>query len=446
MQKYKGERWTKNYARTKNYLYDRILTFIREANSDQETDLHALLEKIKILFQKRLFHHLPRFLEKAQGLAVKMEDFDAALRLIDYEKEVLLEGGDYERYSNAIGAILQRSETLSDQRNEVIEMAHVRDRLIAGRVRGIEYINAVIDSPLLAEGRQYKSATAHILSKRIRFDFYFYQGEIDKAITQADIAIASYQSKSGLIASYAGFKNFVYAVYYSAALKIVQSRFQEAEQTITLLATFAGADKREPALYLERTTWFEVSIARKTLDQKRGERAIESYLDQLNHGQLQFSEVVKIELDHLVAVFQINFGNPKDALVAVLRNRNRKIENYRPDLLYFSKVLFMVVHTELRNLDVVESSIRSTRQSLLKQGKLTPFYSLILNFFAGFCKAKSKDKEARIAKDFASQFDSGSWGAAVNYFDFGSWAKSLYSNQPMTKTLAEKFQSAKDRQ
>ena len=171
-------------------------------------------------------------------------------------------------------------------------------------------------------------------------------------------------------------------------------------------------------------------------------KALSIYSEARKKAGHSFSAAVEIELAHLAVVFYLNFGMEEKALPWILENYNRKIEGYRLDILYFSKLLFLVVHSDLGNDDIVSRAIRSTRKAMTKGDRLTPFVNQVLEFFTGLTKAPTSERIG-VYQQFASAIEENSteplWQQMAHYFHFQAWAESRIGGVVMYDILKQYF-------
>lgn len=439
---FQDEPWSRHFARNKNYLYDRVLEYIRGVRKDEETTLQGYLEKLKILIQKRLFHHLSPLATKAEQMATDIEDFQSLLVLVELRKEVLRQSKDWPRYAQELDRLHTQEKKYTHQLQELNALKQLRDQSYLAHTGKSDVLMLLLEEPILKQS-SFSSTKAEIIARAIRFNAAFFHQRYDEAVEVADTILDLYQQHPGLSASLAEFNHLVATIYASASLEIYRNDTQAAERKFKLMIELADAPKREPTLYLERNTWFEVAIARKTGDYERGIKALERFTAARESSNYTFSVAVEIELAHLASIFLLNFRQPKQALSWVLENRDRKLEAFRPDILHFSKILFLVVHTELGNLDVVGRSIKPTRQSFTKMGQMNGYTTEVLRFFHALSKAPSGTGQLKVIERFLEAIGQKKpdplWERMQNYFHLKAWLEAKLQGRPMIEVLKEYF-------
>ncbi|MEM7039740.1 MAG: hypothetical protein AAF570_22390 [Bacteroidota bacterium] len=336
-QRFKNEKFVRQLHQTKNYLYHRILDFIREAHFDEETELHGLLEKIKILHEKSLFHHLNLFMKKAIGLAERMEDFQARIKLLRFERVALLQNRTQAGTVDALDRLHQMEREVLHKSNRLTELQQLVDRIqVELSVPGIDRkarIGKFWEHDLLRN--PVKAASIGEEIERLNSKFYLNQfaGNFNGCVEVNEKLVAIYEQYPGLLADHVRFKRYLETVYNLAASYIFLNRFPEAQNTIAKLAASKDRKRRAPVMVFEREAKFSIAFARKRLDFEDGHTSILQIESRLDKFRSRVDRRNEIEICHLAGVFYLNFAKPELALKWVLRNRNRKIDQYRPDLL-----------------------------------------------------------------------------------------------------------------
>lgn len=218
--------------RIKNYLYEKILEFVRDARVDGESELYSQLESIKFLFEKRLFHHLPNHLDKAEQQASALEDFQAQLKIFHYRRELLAKRKDWESFKNGIIELKNKELQVLELESEKIHLTHLRDQSLSlgfskENQTQISYIqNEVnkIGSP--------KSLTASILLSRIKYNLERAKGRFHECMVHTGNILSVVQRNPNLIQDYSHFNTFVIAAYFGASYRVLFNQFSEAEKIV----------------------------------------------------------------------------------------------------------------------------------------------------------------------------------------------------------------------
>ncbi|MEM7039845.1 MAG: hypothetical protein AAF570_22925, partial [Bacteroidota bacterium] len=167
---------------------------------------------------------------------------------------------------------------------------------------------------------------------------------------------------------------------------------------------------------------------------------IESRLDKFRSRVDRRNE---IEICHLAGVFYLNFAKPELALKWTFRNRNRKIEQYRPDLLAYSHVLFLLAHFELGNWDIIHQNTKPISTILRRADQLNHFYETVLACFHDLGKAKNDDARRTAFQKFGDELNElyaqNGWARMNYYFNLRVWIQAKIDRAPMVDLLKVEF-------
>lgn len=432
----------KQLHRVKNYLYHKILDFIREAHRNEETELQGTLEKIKLLFEKRLYSHLPKFLTKAAKLASEMEDFQAHLKILHFKRELLKVDKDWIYFSNEIQKVMRQERELILKSSEKHSLILIKDFVLGGtKVKPEDYgLNSTSIQEYL-DRKDLNSNTALVYQLQIKFHLALQRGKYSDCILHTDRIVETFKTNPGLIQDYSHFRGFVMAVYYGCLFRIELNRVQEADSFINQMKDFAQAHAREPVLFFENHLLYELEAGRVTLSFERFEMAVSDWNNLSPKLARKISNATEIEINHLIGKGFIIFGQPKKALPFIISNKDKRNSSSRPDLTRFAWVLFIIAHYELSNYDVLERTIRSANKSLGKQKKLSGILAEVLNLFKRTINLASESDKKQSFQEFLDRIQSpdslNSFEKFNNYFSIKNWLNAQVQNKPLLDIIRD---------
>ena len=436
----------KNLHRQKNYLYHRILKYIRESNLGEESELFGCLEKIKILYQKRLFHHLGEFIPKAKRLAVEMEDFASHRKVIDFEKNLLKYTRNWPNYSKKIRLLIEEEDAIWEKESNLREMKKIEDELFQVIAMPLaekeKFVAQLLTNKLLASPDRALSINALISQKKIFAWCHFETEELQKLQLRAIDIVETFKMKAGLIASNSNFVSFVNETYKAAAYHVILNEFPEAEAMFENLRSFANADKRMPVLYFERSTIFELILARKQGDYERGANAIRNFESNRESLEPNFDPASLTEINHLAAIFLLNNGEPKYALRFILENKGRNPKYFKPEFVHFAKILFLVAHYELGNMDVISAGLGPARMSFKKHQRSNEFTVSVFDFFGRLASSPFQEHSRCFAEFEAlihSKKDFSPWKRMNYFFNLRAWVRAKIEGKKMIEILLRDY-------
>lgn len=88
--RFKGEKFIKQFTTAKNYLMNMILKSLESYHSEESTSskIVSLMNQYKILFEKTLFNQAETLLKRAKKLAVETENYTKLIDILRYERSL----------------------------------------------------------------------------------------------------------------------------------------------------------------------------------------------------------------------------------------------------------------------------------------------------------------------------------------------------------------------
>jgi hypothetical protein len=144
-----------------------------------------------------------------------------------------------------------------------------------------------------------------------------------------------------------------------------------------------------------------------------------------------------------VACLYFGAGNFKRSLLWLNKIINSKDVHLREDILSFARIMNLICHYELGNIELVEHHIRSTYRFLLKKESLFRYHKYILVFMRNLTKETQGKRLIRrfseLKKDLLPLEDHPYEKRPFLYFDIISWLESKISGKTVQEIVKEKF-------
>ncbi|HHG83357.1 MAG TPA: hypothetical protein ENJ82_01305 [Bacteroidetes bacterium] len=434
----KNEKFLVHLHRVKYYLYGKILKFLRDSEEEGETKLFAYLGNIKFLLGKRLFLHIPDQIEKAIKLAEETEDFLSHLKILKYQRELINVSKNWGFDAGEIREVHENETKLRQLDTERFELQKLLDTFKGvSRVSSMKEEINIIESQLTIP----QSKTGLILYCRIRINIALRTGRYADCILETDRIISIFQNSKGLLQNDSYYKDLVMAIYHGAMVRSFIGKFEEADNIMKALEGELNTKNRLPSLYYELKILHELGIGMASLNFPRIWEAIKSYYELPESMLANIDWVKKIEILHIAANASIIDEKPKDTLKYINSIANIKPAYLRLDIRQFSRILFLVAHYDLGNLDVIETGVRAARISFKRKKVENAFYTGVLKMFSKITRANSIEKKKLAMREFLAGFtgDSAqSWNRMNQYFNIKAWLISKIKQQSLLTILREK--------
>lgn len=439
----------------KAYLYERILHFIRQYNTNKINDIkiRELIDFAQVLFDRRLHAQAKTCLKKAKKLASLNNRLELQLEILRMEKNYLMQTVDQD-IIRKVDAIIEEVRTLNSQINNInvfsnlsiklnslyTRMGFIKDESDFLRVK--DFFNTNISS--------YTEEALSIPEKmylyRLFLGYYFFIQDFENAYTYSIKLVKIFEENQALISGdldfyvaslnhllIAQYKLFHYNEFVQTNRKL-QSVDQNSSVTINenlrirLLKYYFMHEINQYFM----TGEFDEGV-REVLVKKYGELTdLISVLD-IHSAMI---------LNYKVACLYFGAGNYHQAIKWLYKIINQSNVDIREDLHCFARIINLVCHYELGNFDVIDHYIRSTYRFLLKKDDLRLFQKFLIDFIKNLGKTDTNKeltgKFDRLKSQLLPLLNSSYERRAFIYFDIISWLESKIEKRPVQEVIREK--------
>jgi len=438
----------------KAHLYDQILSSLRILKQSENIDLqiHEQLDHAKILFNKGLYIQALRLLEKIKQLAKQNNQVTYLLQVLFLEKKI--------ESLHITRSMQDRAEKLSTEMNEVNER--------------IEMITAISNLSLQLYGWYIQHGHARNDEDRKAVDELMNSGAIELVKSSKGFYERLYRYQCYC---WYGFINQDFLMHYRYAQKWVdlfekEEHMQQIESAqyikglhnlITSLFDLRNVDKfKETIAVLENV--MDTPIVANNQNNKI-QSFVYLYIAKINQHFLEgsFSEglamvptmeekLKEIEMymdSHRVLVFYYKIaclyfgaGQADKAIDYLNRIIHWKL-NLRDDLQCYARLLHLIAHYELGNMEIVNYLSKSVYRYMAKMNNLGAVEEVLFNFIR-----KSIQSGGEINQSFQDLLDTLQpleknklESRAFMYLDIISWLESRIQGKDVQSIIKEKFSS-----
>ncbi|MEP6711866.1 MAG: hypothetical protein ABJA37_05610 [Ferruginibacter sp.] len=440
-------------ANTKAHLYRQLLASLRNLKSTESIDmqLHEQLDHARILYNKGLYLQSLKILEKLKELAVSFYQDSFLIQAISLEKKI--------ETLHITRSMENRAERLAAEANEVNEKRRIITRLSNLALR--------LYSWYIKNGHARNEKDEQVVKK------YFNEHLPPESDNQAGFyeRLYLYQSYAWL-----AFIQQDFLIYYRYTQKWV-SLFEDNQLMIEVETGHyikgmhnllnAHFDLRNYKKFDDTLTAFEKFCASPIAHQHDNNR-IQSFV-YLNSARLNQHIIMgtfadgllkvpfiekKLEeyavyLDqHRILVFNykiatLHFGAGDYAgCIDYLRKIINDNVGLRNDLQCYARLLHLIAHYELGNVDIIEHLIKSVYRFMAKMDNLTIIEEEIFVFLkrSFYVSPKKLQPEFEIFLNNIKQFENSRFETrSFAYLDIVSWMEGKLYNKPISKILHEKY-------
>jgi len=394
--KLRKESFIRNLKKSKNYLYHAIITSLEHCHSADSVDaqLQHLLLQTEILFEKKLFASVKKILLKAEKLAIEHERYPYLLSVLTWKRDL-------------VRAEMNMEENLMGQ---LVDSFSEDFKYVESYKNQLEYRKLFLQTsvPFLGIHPISRSNLPHPeIKKMLKHPLL----ASEKKAISLSAKKSYYYSLLSIYRILGDFeKNYLYTKQWIECLEReandLNTHAYDYMQAMVRLLVYQNILKKydEHFLWYNKLNNFFQALPPKLKTKKAITLILKSHSVRLYHlrDSGKFSEAVKlintieeeeVEYEKLMdrdtllsfyfistAVFLIS-GQFKSALHWVNKLVNTNEKKVRPDLMEDAKMLSIIIHYELGNIDYLPYLVKSTFQALKKNSSVFKIDFAIVNFF-----------------------------------------------------------------
>ena len=438
----------------KAHLYKQLMHSLKlfTASSSIDVQLRNHIDYTQLLYNKGLYDQAIKMLDKAKKQAIEYDKSIILLDIIDLEKSII-------------------SHTISAKNDSRVNKIIEETKQVSSRIENIN-----IFSNLLLKLNSFYVKIGFIRDGK---DFKQVQEFFNSSLPPYNEKNLSFQEKLYLYNSFISYYFFIqdFEKGYKYAIKYIQL-FDENPEMIIHKSEFYIKGINHLLVVTHKLYLFNEFEANYKLLMKvhniKGLVLTENlqmmlfrykYMHKINHyymigdftGGSKIISVVENELDrfalrmdkHDVLVFYykvacLYFGasNFKKALIWLNKIINSKDVDLREDILSFARILSLICHFELKNIELVEYHIKSTYRFLLKKQGLYKYFIYIIDFMKNLDKNMQGKKLIRHFEDLKEKLtkleNQKYERRPFLYFDIISWLESRIENKAVEDIIHTK--------
>ena len=454
LQEFEGENFVKQFAVTKNYLYNFILRSLRSyySGTDAESKIQEEVESVKILFGKGMYKKAIKILKKAKKIARDFDKFELMLHLVKWENEIntrYLKGEKLDAFrlssNDEIREILSIMEEkyqlrLLEQRAFGIYRKYTRARADSD----LKEIQEILEHPSLAEGSLPRSFIGKLRYYNIKgvymtliedhnrahqYDYLRFRCFEENPQFIRENLIQYIKVQNNLLHNYMEMKNW--------------KAFEETMINVREIAEkFASSiTNTEQAIIFETSYVQELSHYYRTRQFDKAKELIPKVEELLN----RYDSVIVIEfkIDILFTIAKIYYysGDVNIASDWVNRIVFDERPNAADDILCFARILNVLIHYDLGHYELLKYEIKSTKRFLSKKKRLFRVEDLALRFLNRLVNNTDPEKQMGNYQKFAEaleevlqkQYE----GNALSYLNLQNWLQAKMDKRPLHEIVME---------
>ncbi|MCP4443549.1 MAG: hypothetical protein GY810_31995 [Aureispira sp.] len=407
---YTKARYTPKHLPTDhNKLYNSVLDSIRDFNVDNaaESKLYDSIQKITILFEKKLFDHALKLIDRSKKTAYQYEIYGALINLISLEQRILKVLG---KIDEALALIDEQQAVWKQQElfNQMIKLHYqsikLRISLSKARDEGrLNQLEELLQNPVLKKANP-SSFWIEFHRLETYCNYHFIKDEQEQELFYNQQLIKLYQQ-------YHWFQQdqpLNYLVIHTRFLAIKRhlhpQQFEKALQEYRQLGNNLKKQKREA-----QSTIFIFSYNYE-LDNYLKQRAWKKALNLIPTMEKGLKKHYNLIRDALIVGSYHRFAHAfffnqdySNALKYILKIQNDFSPTVRPDVYYFAFLFQIITHYELGHYKLLPYLIKTAKYHLDKHKSLHKVEALTMLYLKKLSKELPTTKSIQLFQNFEQE-------------------------------------------
>lgn len=438
-----GEKTLNNFSIAKKNLYEKLLDVLCQLPYHQtiETQFDRFRQQIAILIKKSLYKQAMDRVGKAIAVADKLEAFKKVLDLNDLQREIARNYLPPDEYLEMLSKLKHRDIYLRELEDNLSQLKNIFNTTsIAQKVpKAIResLMGGILSHQLMQDESECRSISARLYFYRIWNHIYYVQGRDSgwKFFTEKIIELL--EGHQHQLSDPGKFLVYVNSISDYGLNCIAANEFAMALETAEKLQNIRKDIKAgdNEAMIFNRYWKLQLLYCQKLMDEKNGKIAIAKIKDGLKRFRGKVAKSEAMELIHLSATFLLTMERSSESMSWIMELREDRGLQVRPDLHFFSWLLFFVAHYNLGNFDVIEQQLPGAIHHFKQKRRYSPFFKITLTLFRKSVLAKNKaemKQRLEVARDALIElFQSTNNQAPLRYFHIIAWIDSRLNEVPL---------------
>ncbi|MCP4456626.1 MAG: hypothetical protein GY816_01155 [Cytophagales bacterium] len=441
------------YSNLKAHLYGKILRSLRDFSmpSIAGIQIRELIDEAQILFNKSLYQQCSQRIKKAAKLATKTDNLELQLEILQWKKRLMTQTVDWENQFY-VDEVVAEVQTVNERINNINTFSNLQAQL-QSHYRKSGYLreeNELLKiSQITAKLSEIDDTNFSISEKlslyHVYIGYYVFVQDFKNAYVFAKKWVDIFRSNHALIQPKLDY--YIQGLNY---LLIAQNKllllgeFQETKKELRSLNKLPRSYYNENirVKLLKYTFVHEFNSLFLSGEFDKGVALLEHLSSGVDGFINQLDAHSKVILFYKAACLYFGNGNFKQTIFWINKILVFKEVDLREDIHGFARILNLISHYELGNIELIEYYVRSTYRFLMKKEDLHQYQKSILRFLKSLHPQLSS---AEVTNRFKSLRDKmlelrkNPFEMRIFvYFDIVSWLDSKIDNRPLIDILKEK--------
>lgn len=444
---------TDSFPVIKNYLFHLILDTLCSyfTNDLSAFMVQQMIQKATLLNMKQLTHPALQLICKAKQECFKNELFPETLQALEMERKII-EVQDVAVFEKLMTDNLAEEKNVLEKHTNLMEYVHLhskmvtmyRTNVIVRHKQDIIFFRKMLQHPLLKNESSALSFRAKYYFCTIKVICFSYLDDMEESYKCAQKLIALFESvpmRSAMINLY------ISSLHKMAMAQSYLDKNTDAMQSIMKIKDIGKsypqfAKSILPGFSFRYSVVMEIGLYVYFADYETGVAQvprIESDLKKFGHT---LPKRTLHTLYYNITLLCFGVRDYHKALYWLNKILNENKNEYELDLVCGAKILFLIIHIEMGNDDLLEYAARTTERYLTNRKRKYKVESIFLDLLKIILNPDRRKDMPKIYPQMLAQFKKLSVEpyekGAFEYIDYISWLEGKISGRSFAEVLKEK--------
>ena len=366
------------------HLFQLILRGIGEyeAGATRQNKLKELLKSARILLEKQQFNGCKKVLSRGRRMAEKLEDPFALLEIISLEKQWLI-ACEPRKLEATLEEKMAEEVKLVEQIQEVYELDHLHTRhgllrkrtTLADSSEKMDLLRELTTSPVLGKERVPGSFQSYLYYHQILGYHQFMEKDYEVARDHFESVVHRWEGNPDRIEDHPG-------LYLKSLTDLLNAcihtrRLDSAKKIIEVIGKVPVRNQQDQFRLLNDTLYAQLLFFLNTGNFSQGGKLVKKVERMLGRYEGQMEEARKVSFFYNIAIFFFLYGDFSSSLKWINRIVQLPVNNLKRNTSDFSRILNLILHYELGNLELLEHLFRATKRYFKHYQRMGPFERVI---------------------------------------------------------------------
>lgn len=388
----------RQFAYIKNYLYNSILSSLVYFRRVPDAERSSLLLQVRILLEKNLHMHAKKLLKKAKEKVNEQEKYEDLISLLQMEIEIVKRTEPVEMLASSYHVVDFEEREAFDKLLNLREYRKLEQQthlllsthFIARQPTDIAEVDKILGHPCMAAETAALSNRGKILYNEINRRIARFKSQLPEAMVFAARVVELYEAFPAIRDS----ERYLYMSQVSllAHLQTLVSGISISLPTILKIRDTEATTAQERMFKFEKYYLYALGFSMDS-GQLVSEDFIKEFDVEYSFLDNEIGVATTILVSYMRSQYHFVHGQYSEALKWINKVINHPRTNTQTDIQTCARLLDMMIHYELGNLDLIDYSLKSAHRFIYKKERMKRFEQRVLSLFR---KLVSEGEEGRI--------------------------------------------------